>query len=953
MAMVHMTPVMVQKWFESYASRMDYPEAFYGSEINSYREDREGNFHKTWEDTELRVLYAAPWPYTEFTGNMTFPILNKLTNEYTRLDGVRPFYSERSHQPVCHKDLLVFERFGIPIFGLETRHVPGDFDIVAFSAGYPPFFANMVKQLHMAGIPVRWKDRVSMDEQYPLIIGGGSTYGSPEPWTPFADFVFIGEAEDEPGNPGLMAVYEDIETAKLNGSFWTADGREDLLHKLAVKYDFLYVPRFITPQYDENNYTKGWDYKYDDLPKRIKKRFVKDFNAVPAMTQPLMPFVDPSMGLGEVEIARGCSAGTCTFCAVGFRYRPYRERSVEFMVEAFKENIKNSGADQAFPCAFEYSGYTRKKELTKRLLEEVTDSVDTQSQRIDNMAKDPNFVMLAGEGDMRNLCVGIEGNSERIRTFVNKGATEEMILKACGNAMKAGFKTLKLYMIADLPIETQEDTDQIVDLCAKIIDLRDAMGAKANVKVSWTPLFIEAWTPLQWMRATAGEKKLDNIANPLRELGITFMLSQGKTERNYLITAQIQHMCDRIAAEALIDTYDELDVSFVGSVNRRMEVTLGKHLEARGVDYAHYFKAKDKDFIFPWDIIDIGVTKDYLWKMKVATEEALRIIDEDGGDPRGVRGDGFVIDKCATSCTNCGVCDASMKKQMREGYKCYETDEKVDLGDIKILNHSSVSQKVRLKVWIDPYYRYPAADYWTALVRRAAFMTEVPITKRTVHFASELLRWKNWVAGVDYVEFGMLDKTLKTKNDLQTLIDKFNSELVPYGLTVLEGQVVSAKVGSLRRAGEYAFYEMPTGRDIHVITNALKKWAEADHVDLIVKEDLYRVGLQSTVLNGKEYVSDLWAVKDGTDIKLKMLVKGQPSPFDVYRAILGRGLREAYKQVPLKLDVFVPQDTGQQDFFRAVCECCGNSIPVNYFDKPLSTQFCPKCEDKHFGRFVG
>lgn len=955
MSLVRMTPKMIQDWFVGHSHRMDRPESFYGDEVNSYREDREGVFHKVWDEAQLRVLYAAPWPYSEFAGNMTFPLLNMLTNEYSRSDGARPFYSERSHHPCSAKDLLTFTKFGVPIFGLETRHVPADFDIVAFSLGFSPFSANIVKQLRMAGIPVRWRERESMEEPYPLVIGGGSTSASPEIWAPIADFVFVGEAEDEPDHPGLMAVYEDILGAKEDGSFWTSLGREELLHSLAVKYDFLYVPKFFEPRYNASMDLTGWSYKYDDIPKRVRWRSVRNLDAVPATTKPLIPYVDPTMGLGEIEISRGCSSGVCTFCAVGFRYRPYRERSVEYMVEAMRENIRNSGADQAYPTAFEFSGYTRKKELTRRFLTEVTDSMDTQSQRIDSMAADPNFVMLAGEGSMKNLCVGIEGNSERIRTYVNKGAPEETILKACENAMRAGFKTLKLYMIANLPVETEEDTLQIVDLCAKITALRDSMGAKAVIKVSWTPLLVEAWTPLQWSRCTVGEKGLKSIANPLRELGITFMLHQNKTELNYLFSVQVQHICDRIAAEALVDSYIELDADFYGSANRKLLVTLERNLRRYGVDgYKHYFREKPKDFVFPWDIIDIGVTKEYLWGVKRATEEALRVIDEEGGDPRGPRGDGFVVDKCASRCTDCGVCDAALKRQVRQGYAAAAFDADVDLATINLLDHSSVLQKVRVKVFIDSQHRYPGADYWTALLRRAATMTDVPLTKRTIHFASEQLRWKNWVGGVDYVEFGMLTKSLRSKADVVAMLELLNTELVPYGLTLLEGRVYPPKmVKKLFKEAEYSLYEMPTPYDKQLVISKLKNWRNSEYMKVMVKDEMYRVGLTSTYVNGKDFVKDIWAVSEGPTIKLMMYIKGKPSPFDIYRSLFHRGLRAAFRETPVKLDVFVPQEEGVQDFFRPVCEGCGESIPVNYFDQPLNKEFCPRCYDVHMGRFIG
>jgi predicted RNA-binding Zn-ribbon protein involved in translation (DUF1610 family) len=285
-------------------------------------------------------------------------------------------------------------------------------------------------------------------------------------------------------------------------------------------------------------------------------------------------------------------------------------------------------------------------------------------------------------------------------------------------------------------------------------------------------------------------------------------------------------------------------------------------------------------------------------------------------------------------------------------YKGYETDESVDLGKIKILNHSSVSQKVRLKVWIDPEYRYPSVEYWISLIRRAAFMGDVGITKRTVHFASDLLKWKNWVAGVDYAEFGMLHKDLKGPKDIQAMIDKMNPELIPYGLTILEGSLVPIQAKAVRREGEYALFEIVTGRGMQDVKNALKKWHESEYVEIAIREDVYRAGVQSIMVNAKDFVRDVWLIKDGPLLKLKMLIKGKPNPFDVYRGLFGGGLLEAYKEIPVKIEIFVPQDFDSADFFRPVCESCGENIPVNYFDHPFHPEYCPKCDDEHMGRLI-
>jgi len=41
--------------------------------------------------------------------------------------------------------------------------------------------------------------------------------------------------------------------------------------------------------------------------------------------------------------------------------------------------------------------------------------------RVDSISKDPDFTQVAGEAGMKQLVLGVEGNSQRLREFVNKG----------------------------------------------------------------------------------------------------------------------------------------------------------------------------------------------------------------------------------------------------------------------------------------------------------------------------------------------------------------------------------------------------------------------------------------------------------------------------------------------------------------------------------------------------
>ncbi|GAI87921.1 unnamed protein product [marine sediment metagenome] len=121
------------------------------------------------------------------------------------------------------KDYGMQKKAGLPIFGLGQKRAIGEFDVLAASLGYPPFLFNLIEMLKMSGIPVRWRDRIDMKESYPLIISGGSICGSPLPWSPIVDFVYIGECEEEKDNefnPGsLTGILEDYIVPELPAKY--------------------------------------------------------------------------------------------------------------------------------------------------------------------------------------------------------------------------------------------------------------------------------------------------------------------------------------------------------------------------------------------------------------------------------------------------------------------------------------------------------------------------------------------------------------------------------------------------------------------------------------------------------------------------------------------------------------------------------------------------------------
>lgn len=76
----------------------------------------------------------------------------------------------------------------IPLFALESQDPVRDFDFLAFTIQYEMCYSNILRNLDLAGIPLRSADRTEAD---PLVMAGGPCVYNPEPISAFIDFFSI------------------------------------------------------------------------------------------------------------------------------------------------------------------------------------------------------------------------------------------------------------------------------------------------------------------------------------------------------------------------------------------------------------------------------------------------------------------------------------------------------------------------------------------------------------------------------------------------------------------------------------------------------------------------------------------------------------------------------------------------------------------------------------------
>jgi len=943
--MASRSPDAIAAWLDATLHRFDGPAQFLGTEPNAMR--------RGWDHTDVRWLLAASWDYSQAAGNMAIPALYDAVHKAGHWA-----MADRWYLPATQRDMDLLEKGRMPVFGIESRRAAADFDVVGTSISYPVLFMNFCKHLMMSGIPLRWADRADRAGDYPMVIVGGQAWASPEFMAPVADCVWLGEAEEEPGNPGITAVCERIREFKRMQA-WTAN-RNACYLKLAREFNFLYFPRFtvVTYHYEDRGLPEptkmvgGFLPLVPDLPAHFRARRVGNLDNASLMTSAPVLFSDPGMGLGDMEVMRGCSSW-CSFCRLSWVTKPPRQESVERSVERAALWRRNMGSADISLVAPNPPSHTRKRALIGALLEQVTGSVNASSMRIDDYLSG-DFSLLLSLAGTDSITLGLEGNSQLTRDLAGKGTSDDDVAEAVRRAIRAGIRKIKLYFITNWPGETRTDVMKVVELGKRLADIRDGFGEAAKgvqIIFSWTPLLIEAQTPLQWFAVTPPDYALSEAFDALMANHRIWVKLGSKAQPAKMAFFQTCQRASRDVGEALVDVIESYGVAswggFPQDMPQRLDAALVAHGFANGMD--DIFGERFEEDLFGWEMIDTGVKRSLLWRAYQDMVEFLEGTDAETYDdqvPEGYHGNEWVP-RCDQQCSgaSCGVCtkeDLLLRKSVLQA-----ADRDLAAEPVRPLDQSSVMQLVRMRVSRPPEHRFVARESMAAIVRRAAYRAAVqlpqfpPVAVQSVRFASAATGYRDRSAGVDYVEFGLTREAehIEVGAFLLKMAVPLNSYLRWGGtyLVLPPSGRIPARASSL--------WDLEVADSPGVLEGWLRRWEEASYVRVLLRADSFYAGATAQEANAKDHVADFWAVRDGHRVLLRMLLNGRIGPYQAYAALAGKASWiEAARYTAMRREFFYG---GAQP-----CEGCGFQVPASLMDVPWTERFCPRCDDEAEGRII-
>lgn len=449
------------------------PARYLGNEL--------GAAHKPWELATVRWSLTYPEIYEVGASNLGHIILYNIINAQPRQ------LCDRAYLPAPDLSAKLRET-QTPLFAVESRRSLLDFDILGFSLSYELGATNILEMLSLAQIPLTWQERA--DGDYPLIFAGGQTATSnPEPYADFFDFIALGDGEELLPEIGLV-----IEEGKAAGL-----SRPELLLDLA-QVPGVYVPQFYDMAPDGSVHPN-----HPDVPKRILRRVA---TPIPAYSIGLVPYVQTVHDRLVIEIRRGCTRG-CRFCQPGMLTRPARDVEPEQVIEAVEKGMRATGYNEFSLLSLSCSDYLALPavgmEIKNRLKDENI-SLSLPSQRVDRF--DENIANIIGGTRKGGLTFAPEAGTQRMRDIVNKGLTNEELLRGVKTAHEQGWDKVKLYFMIGLPGETDVDVIGIADTIRWLRRECFTEGRRRldfNITISnFTP---KPHTPFQWHSVSTSEFK--------------------------------------------------------------------------------------------------------------------------------------------------------------------------------------------------------------------------------------------------------------------------------------------------------------------------------------------------------------------------------------------------------------------------------------------------------------
>ncbi len=588
------TPQQIEQALQRILPRVQKPGRYTGGEYNEVVKD--------WREVDFRIALAFADIYDIGMCNLGLMTLYDITNKHRNL------LAERTFCPWLDMEQEM-RAIGMPLFSLETKHPIRDFDLLGISLPYEQLYTNALNLLDLAGLPLRSEER---DAGYPLVVAGGHACTNPEPMSPFIDVFVIGEGEE-----ALLRIVGALR------AYRHAD--RDVQLRAIAQIEGCYVPRFYEVAYHDDGTIVSISPTVPEAPRRVLKTIVPVLP--PPVTDFIVPFVETVHNRAPIEIMRGCTRG-CRFCHAGMVTRPVRERPVDEILEAMERILESTGYEEISLLSLSSSDYRHVLELTERIGQRFGGrgmDISLPSLRIETVST--QLMDNLGDSKRSGFTLAPEAATEKMRNIINKYVSHEELLETAREIFRRDWRTIKLYFMIGHPQETLADVQAIADLCKAVLaEGRRFHNKKAGVNAGVSTFIPKPHTPFQWEPMDSVESVQEKIALLQREMRMHGLrLRWNEPLESYyegFLARGDRRMANVIErawrAGAKFDAwFEQFDMGIWEAA-----------FAAEGLEMAFYtHRRRPLDELFPWEHIDVAVTRRFLSQDYLLSQQGETRID--------------------------------------------------------------------------------------------------------------------------------------------------------------------------------------------------------------------------------------------------------------------------------------------------------------------------------------